>query len=304
MSSAAPKTVQRTPFKRWCDENTGLFFLIPWILGFLIFKAYPFASSLVYSFTDLNFFKGISQYGLMNYVEIFTSRKTVSVLLTNVKYAFITVPLKLVFAVFIAYILTFKIKCVNLFRTIYYIPSILGGSVAIAVLWKALFKEDGIINMLLSFIGIQGPSWLADPDYAMVVIIVLRVWQFGSAMVLFLAALKGVSVDLYEAATIDGASRTRQFFSITVPMITPVIFYNLVTQIAQAFQEFNGPYIIFNNGGPRGSVTLVSLLVYNYAFKSNEMGMACAMAWVMFIIIALLTVIAFGSQKHWVYYAD
>ena len=138
----------------------------------------------------------------------------------------------------------------------------------------------------------------------MVVIIVLRVWQFGSAMVLFLAALKGVPADLYEAATIDGASKTKQFFSITVPMITPVIFYNLVTQIAQAFQEFNGPYIIFNNGGPRGSVTLVSLLVYNYAFKSNEMGMACAMAWVMFIIIALLTVIAFGSQKHWVYYAD
>ena len=114
MSSAAPKTVQRTPFKRWCDENTGLFFLIPWILGFLIFKAYPFASSLVYSFTDLNFFKGISQYGLMNYVEIFTSRKTVSVLLTTVKYAFITVPLKLVFALFIAYILNFKIKFVNL----------------------------------------------------------------------------------------------------------------------------------------------------------------------------------------------
>lgn len=125
--SSAPKTTQRTPFKRWCDENTGLFFLIPWILGFLIFKAYPFASSLVYSFTDLNFFKGISQYGVMNYVEIFTSRKTVSVLLTTVKYAFITVPLKLVFALFIAYILNFKIKFVNLFRTVYYIPSILGG---------------------------------------------------------------------------------------------------------------------------------------------------------------------------------
>lgn len=136
----SPKTVQRTPFKRWCDENTGLFFLIPWILGFLIFKAYPFASSLVYSFTDLNFFKGISQYGLMNYVEIFTSRKTVSVLLTTVKYAFITVPLKLVFALFIAYILNFKIKFVNLFRTVYYIPSILGGSVTIAVLWRALFR--------------------------------------------------------------------------------------------------------------------------------------------------------------------
>ena len=125
--SSAPKTTQRTPFKRWCDENTGLFFLIPWILGFLIFKAYPFASSLVYSFTDLNFFKGISQYGVMNYVEIFTSRKTVSVLLTTVKYAFITVPLKLVFALFIAYILNFKIKCVNLFRTVSVHPGRLCG---------------------------------------------------------------------------------------------------------------------------------------------------------------------------------
>ena len=280
MSSAAPKTVQRTPFKRWCDENTGLFFLIPWILGFLIFKAYPFASSLVYSFTDLNFFKGISQYGLMNYVEIFTSRKTVSVLLTTVKYAFITVPLKLVFA---------------LFRTVYYIPSILGGSVAIAVLWRALFKDTGVVNTILGFFGIAGPDWLADKTWALFVICLLRVWQFGSAMVLFLAALKGVPADLYEAATIDGASKTKQFFSITVPMITPVIFYNLVTQIAQAFQEFNGPYII-TQGGPRNATTLV--------FKSNEMGMACALAWVMFIAVALLTVIAFTSQKHWVYYAD
>ena len=303
MSSAAPKTVQRTPFKRWCDENTGLFFLIPWILGFLIFKAYPFASSLVYSFTDLNFFKGISQYGLMNYVEIFTSRKTVSVLLTTVKYAFITVPLKLVFALFIAYILNFKIKFVNLFRTVYYIPSILGGSVAIAVLWRALFKDTGVVNTILGFFGIAGPDWLADKTWALFVICLLRVWQFGSAMVLFLAALKGVPADLYEAATIDGATKTRQFFSITIPMITPVIFYNLVTQIAQAFQEFNGPYII-TQGGPRNATTLVSLLVYNYAFKSNEMGMACALAWVMFIAVALLTGIAFTSQKHWVYYAD
>ena len=271
MSAPAAKTVTRTPFKKWCDENVGLLFLIPWIIGFVVFKLYPFATSLFYSFTDMNFFDGITKYGLMNYIYIFTNKKTLTSFIITFRYALITVPLKLIFALFIAYILNFKIKCVNLFRTIYYIPSILGGSVAIAVLWKALFKEDGIINMLLSFIGIQGPSWL---------------------------------VDLYEAATIDGASKTRQFFSITVPMITPVIFYNLVTQIAQAFQEFNGPYIIFNNGGPRGSVTLVSLLVYNYAFKSNEMGMACAMAWVMFIIIALLTVIAFGSQKHWVYYAD
>lgn len=304
MSAAtATKASGRTPFKKWCDENVGLFFLIPWIIGFLVFKVYPFASSLFYSFTDMNFFKGIHQYGIMNYVEIFTDKATTTSLLITFKYAFITVPLKLVFALFIAYILNFKIKFVNLFRTIYYIPSILGGSVAIAVLWRALFRDDGVINTLLGYMGIQGPSWLADRSWALFIICLLRVWQFGSAMVLFLAALKGVSADLYEAATIDGASKTRQFFSITVPMITPVIFYNLVTQIAQAFQEFNGPYII-TGGGPRNATTLVSLLVYNYAFRSNEMGMACALAWVMFVIVCILTVIAFASQKHWVYYAD
>ena len=304
MSAAnATKASGRTPFKKWCDENVGLFFLIPWIIGFLVFKVYPFASSLFYSFTDMNFFKGIHQYGIMNYVEIFTDKATTTSLLITFKYAFITVPLKLVFALFIAYILNFKIKFVNLFRTIYYIPSILGGSVAIAVLWRALFRDDGVINTLLGYMGIQGPSWLADRSWALFIICLLRVWQFGSAMVLFLAALKGVSADLYEAATIDGASKTRQFFSITVPMITPVIFYNLVTQIAQAFQEFNGPYII-TGGGPRNATTLVSLLVYNYAFKSNEMGMACALAWVMFVIVCILTVIAFASQKHWVYYDD
>ena len=229
MKESKAPSLGRTPAQKFFDKWQGLFYLIPWIIGFVVFKAIPFGQSLYYSFTDMNFFDGITKYGLMNYIYIFTNKKTLTSFIITFRYALITVHLKLIFALFIAYILNFKIKCVNLFRTIYYIPSILGGSVAIAVLWKALFKEDGIINMLLSFIGIQGPSWLADPDYAMVVIIVLRVWQFGSAMVLFLAALKGVSVDLYEAATIDGASKTRQFFSITVPMITPVIFYNLVT---------------------------------------------------------------------------
>lgn len=281
----------------------GLLFLIPWIIGFLVFKAYPFATSLFYSFTDMNFFKGIHEYGLMNYIDIFTNKKTLNSLMITFEYAFITVPLKLIFALFIAYILNFKIKFVNFFRTVYYIPSILGGSVAIAVLWRALFKDTGIVNTILAVFNISGPNWLADTKWALSVICILRVWQFGSAMVLFLAALKGVPNDLYEAATIDGANKTKQFFSITIPMITPVIFYNLVTQIAQEFQEFNGPYII-TQGGPRNSTTLVSLLVYNSAFRSNEMGMACALAWVMFLIVCLLTVVAFSSQKHWVYYAD
>ncbi len=298
--------VGRTPFQKWCDKYQGLFYLIPWIIGFLVFKAIPFGQSLYYSFTDMNFFTGITQYGIMNYTKAFTTSSITKALVTTFQYSFITVPLKLIFALFVAYILNFKIKFVNLFRTVYYIPSILGGSVAIAVLWKAVFRDDGLVNTLIRYITFghfNGPSWLSDPNYALWIICFLRIWQFGSSMVLFLAALKGVPADLYEAATIDGASKWRQFFSITVPMITPIIFYNLVTQICQAFQEFNGPYII-TNGGPRSATTLISILVYNYAFKQNEMGMASALAWIMFIIVCILTVIAFTTQNKWVYYSD
>lgn len=298
--------VGRTPFQKWRDKYQGLFYLIPWIIGFVVFKAIPFGQSLFYSFTDMNFFSGISQYGVMNYVDAFTNTRITKALITTFQYSFITVPLKLIFALFIAYILNFNIKFVNAFRTAYYIPSILGGSVAIAVLWRAVFRDDGLINTLIKMVtfgAFDGPSWLSDPSYALWVICLLRIWQFGSAMVLFLAALKGVPADLYEAATIDGAGKWRQFFSITVPMITPIIFYNLVTQICQAFQEFNGPYII-TGGGPRNSTTLISLLVYQYAFKQNEMGMASALAWIMFLIVCVLTIIAFTSQKKWVYYSD
>ena len=176
-------------------------------------------------------------------------------------------------------------------------------SVAIAVLWKALFKNDGVINTILAMLGFESINFLADKNWALFIICLLRVWQFGSAMVLFLAALKGVPEDLYEAASIDGATKGRQFLSITIPLISPVIFYNLVTQLVQAFQEFNGPYII-TNGGPRNATTLISVIVYNTAFKDYKVGMSSAMAWVMFVIVMVLTVIAFVSQKKWVYYSD
>ncbi len=289
--------------KKICRRNIGFFFIIPWLVGFMVFKLYPFGSSLVYSFTDYQLFDGIKEVGFLNYIDIFTTNKIMKAFQVTFKYAFITVPLKLAVSLFIAYILNFKIKGVNLFRTAYYIPSILGGSVAIAVLWRAVFRDDGLLNAVLSFIGLEGPHWLSDPNYSLFVICLLRVWQFGSAMVIFLAALKGVPQDLYEAAAIDGAGKWKQFFKVTVPIITPVIFYNLVTQICQAFQEFNGPYII-TQGGPRNSTTLISLLVYNNAFKTYEMGLASAMAWIMFIIVMTFTIIAFISQKHWVYYDD
>ncbi|MDR1754304.1 MAG: sugar ABC transporter permease [Eubacterium sp.] len=303
--SKSARIYGQTGFKAFCKRNAGIIFILLWLIGFLVFRLYPFLSSLFYSFTDYNLFKDphYSQTGLMNYEMIFNNRQILTAFGVTFKYAFITVPLKLVFALFVAYILNYKIKGVNLFRTAYYIPSILGGSVAIAVLWKALFSDDGVINVLLSVFGIQGPTWLSDPNLAVFIISLLRVWQFGSAMVLFLAALKGVSLDLYEAATIDGASKARQFFNITLPLITPIVFYNLVTQIVQAFQEFNGPYII-TKGGPRSATTLISLLIYNRAFKSFEMGISSAMAWGLFVIVAVLSIIAFVSQKKWVYYDD
>ena len=304
-SSAARQDLRRRRGLSKLEQGyMGFILILPWLIGFCIFKLYPFVSSLVYSFTDYDLFKGVQNVvGFQNYIDAFTKAKNVKALKVTFTYAFMTVPLKLIFARFIAYILNFKIKGVGLFRTAYYVPSILGGSVAIAVLWKALFKNDGVVNTILTMLGFESINFLADKNWALFIICLLRVWQFGSAMVLFLAALKGVPEDLYEAASIDGATKGRQFLSITIPLISPVIFYNLVTQLVQAFQEFNGPYII-TNGGPRNATTLISVIVYNTAFKDYKVGMSSAMAWVMFVIVMVLTVIAFVSQKKWVYYSD
>lgn len=304
-SSAARQDLRRRRGLSKLEQGyMGFILVLPWLIGFCIFKLYPFVSSLIYSFTDYDLFKGVQNVvGFQNYIDAFTKPKNIKALQVTFTYAFMTVPLKLIFALFIAYILNFRIKGVGLFRTAYYVPSILGGSVAIAVLWKALFKNDGVVNTILAMLGFESINFLADKQWALFIICLLRVWQFGSAMVLFLAALKSVPEDLYEAASIDGATRGRQFMSITIPLISPVIFYNLVTQLVQAFQEFNGPYII-TNGGPRNATTLISLIVYNTAFKDYKVGMSSAMAWVMFVIVMVLTIIAFVSQKKWVYYSD
>lgn len=295
--------MQKKSFSKLLAENIGFVFVLPWLIGFLLFKVYPFVSSLYYSFTNYDLFAGITKTGLMNYKNIFTDEDIVRAFLVTFKYAIFDVPLKLAFALFIAYILNFKLKGVNFFRTAYYIPSILGGSIAIAILWRAVFNTDGLINAVIKAFGGTPINWMAGDNSALFVIILLRVWQFGSAMVIFLAALKGVSQDLYEAASIDGASKWTQFFQITVPIITPVIFYNLITQLCQAFQEFNGPYLV-TKGGPNGATTLISMLIYNNAFLRHKMGMASAQAWILFVITSVFTLIAFASQKKWVYYAD
>ena len=291
-------------WKNFYRKYRGFFYILPWIIGFMIFKFYPFIMSLFYSFTNYSLFKpGTEFVGLDNYLSIFHTKKYIKAFKVTFQYAFLTVTLKLAFSLFIAYILNFKLKLVKMFRTIYYIPSILGGSVAIAVVWKFIFQGDGLINQFIQMFGGEKINFLGSTHYALFVICLLRVWQFGSAMVIFLAALKGVPQELYEAASIDGAGKWRQFFSVTVPLITPVIFYNLITQLCEAFQEFNSAFII-TKGGPLGSTTLISLLIYQNAFRTYEMGLASAMAWLLFIIICTLTVASFASQKYWVYYSD
>ena len=281
----------------------GIAYVSPYIIGLLIFTAFPFLASLYLSFTDYDLISTPKWVGLDNYERLFTRDRTFDKSLSvTLLYVFLTVPLKLAFALLVAVVLNYKLKAIGFFRTAYYVPSILGGSIAIAVLWRYIFAEAGLVNMILTGMGFEAVNWFGDPQNALFTLVLLRCWQFGSAMVIFLAALQSVDKTLYEAAAIDGANKWHVFRYITVPLITPVIFFNLIMQTVQACQEFNGPYII-TNGGPLKSTYLLPMYIYDKAFKSFDMGYASAIAWVLFVIIMVLTVIAFWSSKKWVYYA-
>lgn len=280
----------------------GLAYLSPYIIGLLVFTMIPFLGSLYLSFTDYNLINAPVWSGLANFTDLTTDRTFKRSLNVTLLYVFLTVPIKLAFALFIAVILNYRLKAIGFFRTAYYVPSILGGSIAVAVLWRYIFADAGLVNLVLTSIGLDPVNWFGDPINALFTITLLRTWQFGSAMVIFLAALQAVDKSLYEAAAIEGAGKWASFFHITLPLITPVIFFNLIMQMVQAFQEFNGPYVI-TGGGPLKSTYLLPLYIYDEAFKNFNMGYASAIAWVLFIIIMVLTVAAFWSSKKWVYYA-
>ncbi|MDO5641052.1 MAG: sugar ABC transporter permease [Paracoccus sp. (in: a-proteobacteria)] len=280
----------------------GLAYLSPYIIGLLVFTMVPFLASLYLSFTDYNLISSPVWSGLENFRDLMSDRTFRRSLNVTLIYVFLTVPIKLAFALFIAVILNYRLRAIGFFRTAYYVPSILGGSIAIAVLWRYIFADAGLVNMILTGIGLSPVNWFGDPTNALFTITLLRTWQFGSAMVIFLAALQAVDKSLYEAAAIDGAGKWHSFFHITLPLITPVIFFNLIMQMVQAFQEFNGPYVI-TGGGPLKSTYLLPLYIYDEAFKNFNMGYASAIAWVLFLIIMALTVVAFWSSKKWVYYA-
>ncbi|ASZ08711.1 carbohydrate ABC transporter permease [Enterococcus thailandicus] len=282
----------------------GLLYLTPWMIGILFFVVYPFAMSLFYSFTDYSMLTEPKFIGFDNYIKMFTDDPIFwSSVKATIKFVFLTVPFKLIFALFVAYVMNAKLKGIGFFRTAYYIPSILGANVAIAVLWQFLFKNDGLVNMVLNSIGLANVAWFSSGTGAMLTIVLLRVWQFGSAMVIFLNALTEMPQDLYEAAAIDGASKFRQFFSVTLPQLTPIIFFNLILQLVQAFQEFDGPFLI-TGGGPMRSTYLLPMYIYDNAFKIFNMGYSSALSWVLFVMIMIFTAILFKTSKNWVFYAD
>ena len=241
--------------------------------------------------------------GLANYQELFGDdplfRKSLGVTLW---FAVLAVPLRVGFALLVAHVLNFKLRGINFFRSAFYLPSILGGSIAVAVLWKFIFSKYGLVNLVLVKLGIEPVAWLADEQFSIWTIVLLFTWQFGSAMVIFLAALQNVPTSLYEAAECDGASRWQQFWHITVPLITPVIFFNLIMQMVHAFQEFNAPYLI-TEGGPLNSTYVLALYIYDQSFRFFNLGYGAALSWVLLALVGALSAISFWSSRYWVFYA-
>lgn len=284
------------------DLIHGYLFIMPWLIGFFCFCLFPLIYSLYLSFTDYNVLSPAKWVGLKNYIRLFTGDDLVwTSFKVTLKFALVQVPLKLIAALFVATLLARKTKLLGIYRVIFYIPSLLGGSVAVALTWKRLWMNKGVINNLLGAIGLPGHNWLTDPHTALYVLILLGVWQFGSSMLIFLAGLNDIPTSLVEAAIIDGAGPITCFFKVKLPMLTPVLFYNLVNAIIGCMQAFSSAYLI-SNGDPLNSTLYYGLYQYNTAFVHMNMGYASALAWFMMLVILGMTALVFKSSSAWVYY--
>ena len=285
-------------------DYAGLAYIAPWLVGFLVLQLYPFLMSFYYSFTNYSLANVPEWIGIANYTKLFTSDpEFVNSLVVTLKYTLFTVPGKLIMALAVAVFLNRDIKGINLIRTLYYIPSLFGGSVAVAILWKLMFLDNGVVNAMLSKLGIGTIQFWGDTRYALGTICSLEIWQFGSSMVMFLAALKQVPKSILEAATIDGAGPVRRFFSVTVPQNTPIIFFNLIMQTINALQNFTSAFVI-TNGGPLKSTNVLGMKLYKEGFKYYKMGYASSISWVIFAIILVVTLCLFRSSSGWVHYED
>ena len=295
---------RRLTLGQWLNQEhvAGVVCTSPFIIGFLLFLVVPMMLSGYYSFCDYDILSAPKWVGLKNFVNIFTAdAKFVKSIGVTFYFALVSVPLRLVFALIVAMILLKNTKLTGLYRSAYYLPSIIGGSVAVAILWKRMFAIDGTINVLLQSIGIDSRiAWLGNTKTAIWTLILLAVWQFGSSMLIFLSSLKQIPETLYEAARVDGASAPRQFFSITLPLLTPTIFFNLVMQMINGFLAFTQCYII-TQGKPMNSTLFYTVYMYQQAFEFKHTGYASALAWVMLLIVGAFTGVLFLTKRFWVY---
>ncbi|MEO8683372.1 MAG: sugar ABC transporter permease [Devosia sp.] len=290
----------------WSRNAPGYLFLLPWFLGFFGLTLGPMVSSLYLSFTNFDLLTAPDWVGPANYVRIFTADPKFSTSMrVTLFFVIFSVPLKLAFALGVALLLNRGMKGLPLYRAVFYLPSLLGASVAIAVLWRQLFARDGVVNDALALIGIQGPAWISNPNYSLWTLIVLSIWQFGSPMIIFLAGLRQIPVDMYEAASLDGASKWRQFWKITLPLLTPVVFFNVIIQTIEAFKSFTPAFIISGGtGNPINSTLFYTLYLYQEAFSFFRMGYASALAWILLAIVGFFTAFSFLTSKYWVHYDD
>ncbi|SPF78120.1 carbohydrate ABC transporter permease [Pseudoprimorskyibacter insulae] len=284
----------------------GYVFLSPWLVGFVFLALGPILASLYMSFTRYDMVSPPVWDGLGNYQYMFEhDRRFWKALQVTFTFVAFSVPLRLAMALGVAMLLDKGLRTIGLYRAIFYLPSLLGASIAIALLWREMFGVDGVVNGALAMIGIEGRGWITDPDTSLYTIVILAMWQFGSPMLIFLAGLRGIPRDLYEAAEIDGTSKWRQFWRITLPMLAPVVFFNLVLQTIEAFKTFTSAFIISNGtGAPADSLLFYTVYLFNEAFKFFRMGYASALAWVLLIIIAVFTALAFATSKYWVHYEN
>lgn len=282
-------------------KYAGYVFTLPFIIGFFVFLLVPMLLSVYYSFCDYDILSPPRFIGLDNFAEMLTDETFFKVLGVTFYFAFVSVPLKLLFALFVAMLLVKNSRLSGFYRAAYYLPSVIGGSVAVSVLWKRMFATDGVINSLLQAVGIDCHfSWLGDTRTAIWVLILLVVWQFGSSMLIFLSSLKQIPQSLYEAAEVDGAGRVSRFFRITLPLLTPTIFFNLVMQMINGFLAFTQCYII-TQGQPLNSTLLYTVYMYQQSFEFYNTGYGAALAWVMLGIIGLITLALFATKRFWVY---
>ncbi|MBS3179863.1 MULTISPECIES: carbohydrate ABC transporter permease [unclassified Pseudoclavibacter] len=302
--SKPPRASGRAPKRLHGNQNrAGYTFLLPWLVGFILLTVGPMAASLYLSFTSYNLFQPPQWIGWGNYAQLFNDPKFLQSSQVTLVYVLVGTPIKLAAALAVAMLLNNARRGQSFYRSAFYVPSLIGASVSIAIVWRAMFIDDGIVERITSAMGLDWGGWVGNPDFTMSMFILLATWQFGAPMVIFLAGLKNVPRELYEAAEVDGAGPWRRFWSITLPMLSPVLFFNLLLETINAFQVFASAYIISDGtGGPAGSSLFYTLYMYQRGFEDLRMGYASAMAWVLLIVVGIITLIFFRTSKAWVHY--